>query len=108
MPKVIIVDIPMMYHCILHVQSISLTSAASTVLILCITMFVTKAFNLDCPYITYFKTSVIIRVKSHKVFGALSRLELISKVHNERGRICSWVVQFCEIGIPNSSIISSK
>ena len=154
MPKVIIVNIPMMCHCILHVQSMSLMSAASTVLILCIAMLVTKAFNLDCLYITYIITSVIIRVisaavnmnisarklfrndlnfefssafsdtcsflfriflwlqywiaKSHKVFGALSRLELISKVSNDKGKICSWVVQFHETGIPNSSIMSSK
>ena len=46
--------------------------------------------------------------KSHKVFGALSKLRLISKVSNDKGKICSWVVQFREIGIPNSSIISSK
>ena len=64
MPKVIIVNIPMMYHCILHVQSMSLMSVASTVLILCIAMFVDKAFHLDCPYITYIMTSVIIRVIS--------------------------------------------
>ena len=57
----------MMYHCILHVQSLLLMSAASTVLILCIAMFVTKAFNLDCPYITYIITSVIIRVISAAV-----------------------------------------
>ena len=62
MPKVIIVNIPMMYHCVLHVQSMLLMSAASTVLILCITIFVTKAFNLVCPYITYIITSVMIRV----------------------------------------------
>ena len=67
MPKVSIVNIPMMYHCVLHVQSMSLISAASTVLILCIAMFVTKAFNLDCPYITYIITSVIIRVISAAV-----------------------------------------
>ena len=154
MPKVSIVNIPMMYHCILHVQSMSLTSAASTVLILCIAMFVTKAFNLDCLYITYIITSVIIRVisaavnismsarklfrndlnfefssglsnscsflfrvfllfryciaKSHKVFGALSKLGLISKVSNDEGKICSWVVQFRETSIPNSSIMSLK
>ena len=143
----------MMYYCVLHVQSMLLMSAASTVLILCITMLVTKAFNFDCPYIIYI-TSVIIRVisaavnisttakklfrndlnfefssvfsvscsfsfiiflclqywtaKSHKVFGALSRLELISKVSNDKGKICSWVVQFLEISMPNSSIMSSK
>ena len=46
--------------------------------------------------------------KSCKVFGALSRLELISKFSNDKGKICSWVVQFHETGMPNSSIISSK
>ena len=53
MPKVIIINIPIMYHCFLHVQSMLLMSAAaSTAFILCIAMFVTKAFNLDCLYIT--------------------------------------------------------
>ena len=154
MPKVIIINIPMMYHCVLHMQSMSLMSVASTVLIHCIAMFVTKAFNLDCLYMTYIITSVIIRVisaavnisisarklfrndfnfefssglsnscsflfrifflfwywtaKSHKVFGALSKLGLISKVSIDKGKICSWVVQFRETGIPNSSIMSSK
>ena len=64
MSEVIIVKIPMMYHCLLHVQSMLLMSAASTVLILCTTIFVTKAINLDCPYITYIITSVMIRVIS--------------------------------------------
>ena len=45
---------------------------------------------------------------SCKVFGTLSRLELISKFSNKKGKICSWVVQFHEIGMPNSSIMSSK
>ena len=140
MSKVIIINITMMYHCVLHVQSMSLTSAASTALILCIAMFVTKAFYLDCPYITYITISVIIRVisvdvnistsarklfrndlnfesssglssscsflsrvfflflywiaKSHSGFGALIKLGLISKVSSDRGKICSWVVQF--------------
>ena len=76
MPKVIIVNIPMMYHCILHVQSMLLTSAASTVLILCIAMFVTKAFNLDCLYITYIITSVIIRVISTAVNISISARKL--------------------------------
>ena len=143
-----------MYHCVLHVQSMSLMSVASTLLIHCIAMFVTKAFNLDCPYMTYIITSVIIRVmsaavnksmsakklfindlkfevssgfsnscsflfricllfqywtaKSHKFFGVLSTLGLISKVSIDNGKICSLVVQFCETGIPNFSIMSSK
>ena len=144
----------MMYHCVLHMQSMLLTSAASTALILCIAMFVMKAFNLDCPYIIYIIISVMIRVisvavnismsarklfrndlnfeffsglssscsflsrifflflywiaKSHSVFGVLIKLGFISKVSSDRGKICSWVVQFHEIDIPNSSIMSSK
>ena len=154
MPKVIIINIPMMYHCVLHVQSMSLISAASTALILCIAMFVTKAFNLDCLYIIYIIINVIIRVvsaavnkstlarklfrnvlsfefpsglssfcsflsrivllflywiaKSCSVFGALIRLRLISNVSSYNGKICSCVIQFCEIGIPNSSVMSVK
>ena len=154
MPKVIIINIPMMYHCVLHVQSLLITSAASTALILCKAMFVTKAFNLDCLYIIYIIINVIIRVistavhistsarklfrnnqnfelsfglssscsflsrifflflywiaKSHNVFGALINLGLISNVLSDNGRICSCVIQFHEICIPNSSIISSK
>ena len=59
MPKVIIINIPMMYHCVLYVQSMSLMSVASTPLIHCIAMFVTKAFNFDCPYMIYIITSII-------------------------------------------------
>ena len=65
-----------MYHCVLHVQSMSLMSVASTVLIIYITMFVTKAFNLDCPYITYIITSVIIRVISAAVNISMSARKL--------------------------------
>ena len=53
MPNIMIINIPMMYHCVLQVQSIPFMSAASTAFILCIAMFVTKAFSLDCPYNTY-------------------------------------------------------
>ena len=153
MPKVIIINIAMMYHCVLHVQSMSLTSVASTVLIHSIAMFATKAFNLDCPYMRYIISSVIIKVisavvnrsmsakklfrndlnfevssgfsnssfmfricflfwywtaKSCKFFAALSRLGLISKVSIDKGKICSWVVEFHETGMPNFSNMSSK
>ena len=154
MPKVIIINIPMLYHCVLHVQSMWLMSAASTAFIHCIAMLVTKAFNLDCPYTTYIIINVIIRVISvavnistsarklfrndlnfefpsglssscfslsrifflflywiaisHNVFGALIKFGLISNVSSDNGSICSLVVQFCEICIPKSSIISSK
>ena len=67
MPKVIIINIPMMYHCVLQVQSISLMSAASSTFILCIAMFVTKAFSLDCLYNTYIMISVITSVISTAV-----------------------------------------
>ena len=154
MSKVIIINIPMMYHCVLHVQSMSLMSPASTDIILCIAMFVTKVFNLDCPYKIYIIISVIIRVisavvnistsaiklfrndqnfdlsfglssscssllkkfflfcywiaKSCSVFGALSKLGLISNTSSDSGRICSCIVQFQEISIPNSSIMLLK
>ena len=62
----------MMYHSILHVHSMSLMSATSTVLILCIAIFVTKAFNLDGPYIIYIITSVMIRVISVAVNISMS------------------------------------
>ena len=64
MPKVIIINIPIMYHCVLHVQSMSLMPVASTPLMHCIGMFVTKAFNFDCPYTIYIITSIIIMVTS--------------------------------------------
>ena len=67
MPKVIIINISMMYHCVLHVQRMLLTSPASTAFIRCMAMFATKAFNLDCPYTIYIIISVIIRVISAAV-----------------------------------------
>ena len=76
MPKVIIINIPMMYHCVLLVQSMLLMSAASTAFILCIAMFVTKAFNLDCPYTMYIIISVIISVISVAVNISTSAIKL--------------------------------
>ena len=120
MPKVVIINIPMMYHCVLHVQSMSLTSVASTVLIHCITMFVTNAFNFDCPYIIYTITNVMIMVISAAVSRSMSARKLLRNDLNSEfpfvfsyswsflSKICSWVVQFLETGIPNSSIMSSK
>ena len=72
MPKVIIINIPMMSCCVLHVQSMSLTSVASTSLIHCIAMFIIKAFNFDCPYMTYIITSVLIRGTSAAVSRSMS------------------------------------
>ena len=82
MPKVIIINIPMMYHCVLHVQSMSLMSAASTAFILCKAMFVTKAFNLDCPYIIYIIINVIIRVISAAVNISTSARKLFRNDQN--------------------------
>ena len=67
MPKVIIINIPMMYHCVLHVPRMSLTAAALTAFIHCIAMFATKAFNLDYLYTIYIIINVIIRVISAAV-----------------------------------------
>ena len=70
----------MMYHCVLQVQSILFMSAASTAFILCIAMFVTKAFSLDCPYNTYIKISAIIRVISAAVNMSTSAIKLFRKI----------------------------
>ena len=67
----------MMYHWVLHAQSMSLTSVASTALIHCITMFVTKAFNFDCPYIIYIITNVMIMVISAAVNRSMSARKLL-------------------------------
>ena len=69
----------MMYHCVLQVQSILFISAASTAFILCIAMFVTKAFSLDCPYNTYITISEIIRVISAAVNISTSAIKLFRK-----------------------------
>ena len=82
MPKVIIINIPMMYHCILQVQSISLMSAASTTFILCIAMFITKAFNLDCPYNTHIMIRAMISVISTAVNISTSARKLFKNVWN--------------------------
>ena len=82
MPKVIIINIPMLYHCVLHVQSMLLMSAASTAFILCMAMFATKAFNLDCPYTIYIIISVIIRVISAAVNRGTSARKLFRNDQN--------------------------
>ena len=65
-----------MYHCVLQVQSISLMSAASTAFILCIAMFITKAFSLGCPYNIYIIISVTISVISTAVNVSTSARKL--------------------------------
>ena len=82
MPNVIIINIPMMYHCVLHVLSMSLTSAVSTAFIHCMAMFATKAFNLDCPYTIYIIISVIIRVISMAVNRSTSARKLFRNDQN--------------------------
>ena len=71
-----------MYHCVLQVQSISLMSAASTTFILCIAMFVTKAFSLDCLYNIYIIISVIISVISVAVKLSTSAKKLFRNDQN--------------------------
>ena len=100
MPKVIIINIPMMYHCVSHVQSMSLMSVAPTVLIHCIALFVTKAFNLDCPYMTYIISSVIIRVISAAVNISMSARKLFRNDLNFEfasgfSNSCSFLFRIC-------------
>ena len=72
----------MMYHCVLQVQSIPFTSAASTAFNLCITIFVTKAFSLDCLYSTYIMINMIISVKSAAVNMSTLAIKLFRKNRN--------------------------
>ena len=86
----------MMYHCVLHMESMSLMSVASTVLIHCIAMFATKAFNFDCPYIIYIITSVMIRVISAAVNRGMSATKLFRNnldfvVSSEFSNSCSFL-----------------
>ena len=74
-----IINIPMMYHCVFQVQSIPFMSAASTAFILCIAMFVTKAFSLDCLYNTYIMISLIISVISTAVNMSTLAIKLFRK-----------------------------
>ena len=52
-------------------------SAASTPLMCCIAMFVTKAFNFDCPYIIYTISNVMIMVTSAAVNRSMSARKLL-------------------------------
>ena len=72
----------MMYHCVSQGQSISLMSAASTVFILCIAMFVAKAFSLDFLYNTYIIINVIISVISAAVNISTSARKLFRNDQN--------------------------
>ena len=58
-------------------KAMSLMSVAFTPLMHCIAMFVTKAFNFDCPYIIYTITNVIIMVKSAAVNRNMSARKLL-------------------------------
>ena len=79
MPKIMIINISMMYHHVLQVQSIPFMSAASNAYILCIAMFVTKAFSLDCPYNTYIMISIIMSVISAAVNMSTLAIKLFRK-----------------------------
>ena len=72
----------MMYNCVLQVQSILFVSAASTAFILCIAMFVTKGFSLDCLCNTYITISEMIRVISAAVNMSTSAIKLFRKDWN--------------------------
>ena len=89
----------MMYHCILQVQSISLMSAASTTFILCIAMFITKAFSLDCLYNTYIMISVIISVISTAVNMSTSARKVFRN---------AWNLELYSFGLSESHSFSSK
>ena len=64
-------------------------SVASIPLMLYIAMFVTKAFNFNCPYIMYIITKVIIMVTSAAVNRSMSARKLLRKDSNfEASLVC--------------------
>ena len=75
MPKVIIVNIPRMYHCLLCAKHVTHVCCLYCFNSLHSYVF-TKAFNLDCPYIIYIIISVMIRVISAAVNISTSAREL--------------------------------
>ena len=89
----------MMYHWVLHIQSMSLMSVVSTALVHCIAMFVTKAFNLSCPYMIYIITNIMIMVTSAAVNRSMStrkllRNDLNSEVSFVFSTSCSFLSKF--------------
>ena len=62
MPNIISSKIPMIYQFVLHIQYLSVMSAASTALVHCSAMFATSAFNFDCLHTMYITTNIIIIV----------------------------------------------
>ena len=72
----------MIYHCVLHVQSMSLMSVVSVPLMHCIAMFVIKAFNFDCPHIMYIITNITIIVISAAVNSSMSARKLLRNILN--------------------------
>ena len=62
MPINIISNIPMIYQFVLHIQDLSVISAASIPLAHCKAIFATNAFNFECLHTMYITTNVIIIV----------------------------------------------
>ena len=84
----------MMYHCVLKVQSVSLMSATSTAFILCIAMFMTKAFSLDCLYNTYIMINMITSVMSAAVNMSTSARKLFRNDWNQES-LSFGLSEFC-------------
>ena len=63
MPIIIISNIAMIYQFVLHIQYLSVVSAASIPLAHCKAIFATNAFSFDCPHTMYITTNIIIIVE---------------------------------------------
>ena len=59
MPNIVISKIPMIYQFVLHIQYLSLMSAASTALVHCSAMFATSALIFYCLYTIYVTTIML-------------------------------------------------
>ena len=82
MPNSIISNKPTIYQFGLHIQYLTVESAASTAFVCCKAIFATKAFNFDCPHTIYITTIVIIIVINATVKRSTSTKKLLRKEPN--------------------------
>ena len=82
MPIIIISKIPAIYQFVLHIQYLSVVSAASIPLAHCKAIFATNAFNFDCLHTVYITTKVIIIVTNAAEKRSMSTKKRLRKEPN--------------------------
>ena len=79
MPIIIISNIPTIYQFVLHIQYLSVMSAASILFVHCKAIFTTNAFNFDCLHTMYITTNIISIVTNAAVQRSTSTRKLLRK-----------------------------